>query len=93
MILSKKLKTFAKPRRELVFDQGSPLTQKYINLSCENCDNGCEQAVVTSIGLSWRNGWIILCEKCYRSLNIWEETEEEQNRAIKNNSVSICASH
>jgi hypothetical protein len=89
MLIPKHLKAFARTRNELVFAQGSPLTQKYTALSCENCEAICEEAVVTSVGLSWRSGWLLLCKKCYKTLNFWEETDEQQSKSIERNLVKV----
>lgn len=91
MHIPKHLKHIAKTRSDLVFTQGSPRTQKYTTISCENCEIVCEEAVVTSVGLSWRSGWVLLCKECYRNLNIWKETDEQQDKSIENNLVQLCA--
>lgn len=91
MRIPKHLQNTAKTRLETVFVQGSPLKQKYTTLSCENCEIVCEDAVITSVGFSWRSGWIILCKECYKNLNIWEETDERQKQSIERNLVRVCS--
>lgn len=90
MLISTHLRTIAKTRSEIVFSQGSPLKQQYTSLACENCETLCDEAIVTSIGFSWRSGWLLLCKKCYHTLNIWEETHEEQSKSIERNLVRVC---
>lgn len=87
--LPKKLKECVKRRYELVWSRESPLSMKYETLECENCNKSLKEAVVLSIGLSWRSGWLILCDECYRKLNYWDETEEQQNKMMDRYRVRV----
>jgi hypothetical protein len=48
-----------------------------------------EQATVLSTGYSWRSGWVILCDPCYRSLDCWKESPEEMDAAIERYRIRV----
>jgi hypothetical protein len=69
--------------RERVWVDGSPLRKPYTALKCELCNESVTSAVVLSVGLTWRSGWVFLCDACYLDANFWDEDAAEMDRAME----------
>ena len=76
------LRVLARKRLEKCWNIGTPLKKNYKNLYCEICNINCEKCVILPVGLSWRSGWVFLCEECYRNLDYWNEEVEIMNLSI-----------
>lgn len=87
-LLPQRLIDLARERAEQVWSAGSPLEANKQaapdSLACERCGRGdLEEAVALSIGLSWRCGWLVVCDACYHELDYWRESEELRRAMIQ----------
>ena len=86
------LRKIARKRQEHVWSTGSPLKQIYTNIVCENCENSTNTAIVLSIGLGWRSGWVILCKDCNSNINYWGENEQQLETSFNRYKIEVSRS-
>jgi len=84
-ILPTNLKEITRTRVDSVWQKGSPLKYHYKTISCEQCKLPQQQAIVVSVGWSWRSG----CDDCNCRLNYWDETDEQIKISFDRYSIRV----
>lgn len=71
--------------------EGPPVARPVPDLHCDWCDAKVESAAAVSVGMSWRGGWVYMCEPCYGGVNPWQEGEADARASYDFYEV-VCAS-